>query len=262
MALAFKLRGTPQAIVSTAKLLQAAGKPVQPMCDCLHATGLCSHVGAISSRTETPSFVHKSCCFWLCLAPELSYSCPCSLLQTLHIFSVLWPSLSAIASLQGVPALSMQELVFLGSYEERMMHSSVHRWMEPMTVAEHMAAWDTTHMSVNRPCTAIVCSSSGKRRRGSDGDAVQGTTRNDATDGPVFECAPSIGGTPQCTHPTQAGISTCIYLQAQTYMVLKVEICLLVLSINLSLSELVDEAGITRASLLKLLKRYVTFAQV
>ena len=60
-----------------------------------------------------------------------------------------------------------------------------------MTVAEHMAAWDATHMSVNRPWLATARGSPGKRRRGSDGNAVPSTTRTAAMAGPFFDCAPN-----------------------------------------------------------------------
>ena len=55
VALAFKLRGTPQATINTAKLLQAAGKHVQPMCDCLPATGIYDCTGVAVRRTDIPS---------------------------------------------------------------------------------------------------------------------------------------------------------------------------------------------------------------
>ena len=60
VALAFKLRGTTQATINTAKLLQAAGKDVKPMCVSLPADGICKHVGDSSGRTDS-TFQRGSC---------------------------------------------------------------------------------------------------------------------------------------------------------------------------------------------------------
>ena len=61
-----------------------------------------------------------------------------------------------------------------------------------MMVAEHMAAWDATHLSFNQPCTASACSAPGKRRRGSDGEARPSSEPN-AEPVPARACPPVKG---------------------------------------------------------------------
>ena len=61
-----------------------------------------------------------------------------------------------------------------------------------MTVAEHVAAWDATHVSVNQPCIASACSALGKRRRGSGNEARPGSEPN-AEPVPTRACPPTKG---------------------------------------------------------------------
>ena len=53
-----------------------------------------------------------------------------------------------------------------------------------MAVAEHMAAWDATHVSVNQTCTAPTCDAPGKRKRGSSSGSCSGSAARDC------DCAP------------------------------------------------------------------------
>lgn len=77
--------------------------------------------------------------------------------------------------------------------EKHVVHGCVHRWMKPMTVAEHLAAWDATHVSVNQPCTAPTCDAPGKRKRGSgsgdDNHAARDCDRAHSDAGVPFTCS-------------------------------------------------------------------------
>lgn len=54
-----------------------------------------------------------------------------------------------------------------------------------MTVAEHMAAWDASHVSVKQACSAPICDAPGKRKRGSSSDSGGSAARD-------CDCAPYV----------------------------------------------------------------------
>ena len=87
------------------------------------------------------------------------------------------------------------------------VHFWVHRWMEPMTVAEHMAAWDATHLSVNRPCVGTTGTASGIRKRGSSGKGLQGKPCSDTSAAPDSDCAPTDGCIPSISIAPESTMS-------------------------------------------------------